>query len=564
MSFFPRNWLDRVADTWRAYALLSLVAVVFYLPGITSLPPTDRDEARFAQASRQMLETGNFVEIFFQDKPRHKKPAGAYWLQAASTVLFSDVDSKEIWSYRIPSFFSMWAAVISFFWLSARLVPRAQALAASLVLATCAVVTVEAHLAKADAALLLTVVLSQGILGWAFVDREWWHRQRSIYWPLLFWAALGVGVLVKGPVLPGLVGLTVISLSLYRKSWQWLLRLRPVSGLALVALMVLPWFLAIESQSETSFTAQAWQEDILPKLVGVHESHWGPPGYYAVLGFATFWPWSFFAVPALVQLWKSRASDVSVFCLAWLVPAWLLLEVVPTKLPHYSMPLFPALAFVVARFLYTDRIWVYDRLRVVRISRWLWFLFSGLLAFGPLVLAYLLDGGIWAWAWATLGALLGFRLIGTVIGEDFDRTASRKPLGLLLLAFLAPITIALFLPALDSLWISERLNDALVRVEQQLGRSPQIIVTGLREPSLVFRAGTDIRLVEEDLAPELYLKECPVIAVVRDRHLDDFRKIVEPALGHDLKPLEQVRAFNYSNTKWMSFDLFVNDRCLDG
>ncbi|MGO9543748.1 MAG: ArnT family glycosyltransferase, partial [Rhodomicrobium sp.] len=74
---------------FRPYAAtLALIVLcgALYLPGIASLPPTDRDEARFAQASKQMLETGNYVDIRFQTEARYKKPIGIYWLQSAAVT----------------------------------------------------------------------------------------------------------------------------------------------------------------------------------------------------------------------------------------------------------------------------------------------------------------------------------------------------------------------------------------------------------------------------------------------------------------------------------------------
>ncbi|HEX3952380.1 MAG TPA: glycosyl transferase, partial [Stellaceae bacterium] len=73
------------------------------MPGISTIPPLDRDEARFTQATRQMLETGDFLRIRFQDEARNKKPAGIYWLQAAAVSAFSSAESTAIWPYRLPS-----------------------------------------------------------------------------------------------------------------------------------------------------------------------------------------------------------------------------------------------------------------------------------------------------------------------------------------------------------------------------------------------------------------------------------------------------------------------------
>src|SRR5579863_6408893 len=71
------------ATHWRAVAVLIVISLASFLPGLFQIPPVDRDEARFAQATKQMIETGDYVDIRFQDEPRYKKPVGIYWLQAA-------------------------------------------------------------------------------------------------------------------------------------------------------------------------------------------------------------------------------------------------------------------------------------------------------------------------------------------------------------------------------------------------------------------------------------------------------------------------------------------------
>ena len=65
-------------------AFLIRVRSLLFLPGFFNIPPIDRDEARFAQATKQMVETRDFVDIRFQDEVRYKKPVGMYWLQAAA------------------------------------------------------------------------------------------------------------------------------------------------------------------------------------------------------------------------------------------------------------------------------------------------------------------------------------------------------------------------------------------------------------------------------------------------------------------------------------------------
>ena len=84
----------------KQYLGLILLCLVLYLPGLTTLPPVDRDEARFVQATRQMLESQDFVLIRFQNKPRHKKPIGIYWLQAAAVKMTGSSQANHVWPYR--------------------------------------------------------------------------------------------------------------------------------------------------------------------------------------------------------------------------------------------------------------------------------------------------------------------------------------------------------------------------------------------------------------------------------------------------------------------------------
>src|ERR1700726_2917523 len=104
----------------RAVAFLTLCGLLLFLPGFFNIPPIDRDEARFAQATKQMVETGDYVDIRFQDEVRYKKPVGIYWLQAgvvtAARALGFPHPLTTIWLYRIPSLIGAIGAVLLTYW----------------------------------------------------------------------------------------------------------------------------------------------------------------------------------------------------------------------------------------------------------------------------------------------------------------------------------------------------------------------------------------------------------------------------------------------------------------
>src|SRR5579862_612986 len=163
----PRQWLAG----WRPYTLLAALCLALYLPGMTSIPVLDRDEARFAQATRQMLESGDFLHIRFLNEARNRKPAGIYWLQAAAVRAFSDAQSTAIWPYRLPSLLGAGLAVLLTFGIGRRVLQSdgdpdgaasGTAMIAAVLLATALGVVAEAHIAKTDAALLAALVAGQG------------------------------------------------------------------------------------------------------------------------------------------------------------------------------------------------------------------------------------------------------------------------------------------------------------------------------------------------------------------------------------------------------------------
>src|ERR1700704_6344694 len=139
-----------VSSHTRAVAVLVVAALLAFLPGFFQIPPTDRDEARLAQATKQMLETGEYVDIRFQDEVRYKKPAGIYWLQAgvvkAATALGMPNAQHTIWVYRIPSLIGAIGAVLLTYWTALSFVSRRAALLAGLMMATSILLGVEAPL----------------------------------------------------------------------------------------------------------------------------------------------------------------------------------------------------------------------------------------------------------------------------------------------------------------------------------------------------------------------------------------------------------------------------------
>ncbi len=344
-----------------------MLCLSVYLPGLWSLPPIDRDESRFAQASRQMFESRDFVVPRVQDRPRLNKPPLIYWSQCAALSIFGDEDRSHggIWVYRLPSVFAAIATVLLTWRLGLGLFdPRAALLGASL-LAVCPMVVWDAHQARADQLLLATVVLTQLSVWriWRDATRARHPENARWLWPIVFWTGIALGIMTKGPITPLIALLTAISVSALRGRWAWMLRLRPGVGGLIVAAIVAPWVYAVGDRVGWSAYLSIVSDEVLGRSAAPKEGHWGPPGYHAIAAFLLFWPGALLTIGGLARAWRRgvghlrrgpAASPVTrrpseLFCLAWIIPTWIVLEIVGTKLPHYTMPLYPALALLSAR-----------------------------------------------------------------------------------------------------------------------------------------------------------------------------------------------------------------------
>ncbi|MDR7038998.1 4-amino-4-deoxy-L-arabinose transferase-like glycosyltransferase [Methylobacterium sp. BE186] len=538
----------------RACALLLALCLVCFLPGLTSLQPMDRDEPRFAQATKQMLETGDLVDIRFQAEARHKKPVGIYWLQAASVAAGEALGVPEartaIGLYRLPSLLGAAASVLLAYWAALAFLPRRGALLAAALFGACLMLAAEAHLAKTDAVLTATATAAFGALA-----RAWLRRGQGPHGPavfLAFWLGLALGILVKGPMVPMFVGLAALVLSVRARSGRWLLALRPGPGLALTLVLVAPWFLAIAWKSGGAFFGEAVGKDMLGKVGTAKEKHWGPPGAYAIAFFATFWPGAAFAALSVPFAWRARSSDAVALLLAWIVPSWLVFEAVPTKLPHYVLPLMPAVAILTALALQSGAL---DPAR--RGAR-------ATVAFLLLLIPVGLTLGLAAAGWkldrslplVALPFLLAACALAALAVAAFARGAAERAcvIAILSACLLTPSVLGLAQRALPALKVSGRL--AAIRDALPCER-PQVASLGYREPSLVFLMGTDLIMLDSGSDALAFLAGggCRLV-LVEARFAADLAAAAPVAAPLPV-PVGQVSGFNINGGKRLDLTAYA-------
>ncbi|WP_340646518.1 glycosyltransferase family 39 protein [Phenylobacterium sp.] len=535
------GFLERWSRGWRGPALAALIAFLAGLPGVFAVPPLDRDESRFAQATAQMLETRDFVVIRFQDEPRFKKPVGIYWLQAGSVALLSEAEARDIWAYRIPSLLGAMLAAAACAWGAAVFFGGPTGLLAGATLASTFLLSSEAFIAKTDAVLCGTTTLAVAALARVYAGSLNGAPAGRLT-RLLFWAGLSAAVLVKGPVGLMVVALTAIALWAWDRKAPWLKSLGWSWGLILFAAVVGPWAWAVTVATDGGFWSAALVGDLAPKLAGGQESHGAPPGYHTLATPLLFFPATLLLPTALTYGWRHRAEPGVRFALAWLVPAFLAFELTPTKLVHYTLPAYGALAWLAAAALREP---LGDRVR------WSG---AGLSALAGALLAggvgYLmsqygdasdLPSALVAGSLVAAAGFAGAYLLMKGRAETALLTAGA--LGILGHTALA----AGLAPRLEPLWLSQRTEQALAqaRLLPRQGIAPApVAVAGYAEPSLVFALGTPTDLGGPDQAAEALADNRP--AVVESREQKAFDAAIR-ARGLKPRQIGEVKGLDYSN-----------------
>ena len=589
-----------------ALAVLALLVLALALPGLRAVPVTDRDEARYAQASKQMVESGDYVQIRFLDEARNKKPVGIYWLHAASVRLTGCQDS--IWPYRLVSVGGALLAVLLVYLLARRLQSDAPLLPA-IALSSCPLLVCVAHAAVTDAVVLATVCAAQLCLAGVYLGtRPAAASTAGVYGQTVaatggrgllsamgFWTALGVGILVKGPITPLIAGLTILALCLYDHEIRWLRALRPGIGIFLLLLIVLPWLVAIQHATHGEFLRESMGHDFGAKLQGGQEAHGAPPGAYLAAAGFLFWPLFPLAWRGIGSAWQARRTDpASLFLLAWLAPSWLVFELVPTKLPHYVLPLYPALAFFAVRSFAGGgwkvdggcgetigmRIWRFT----CRVTDVAWWVCAALFVIGPVLAARLLG---WEWMPAAFGcataagvaAVIGWRL------RKRPAAAVAVAAGFALLFFIT--LFACVLPRLDDLWLTRKVAGMVA--EQTHGQPVRVVSVGYTEPSMAFTFGTQtiltggveravlelqqnpaaIVLIQDvpaalpkllPLGDATWARVCRLLAVApKNQQRERFLAMAAQA-GVPVREVAAVDGLNYSRTKRVRVLLYVREK----
>ncbi len=503
-----RTWPKRTLPRRRWHVLiLSLLLLAVALPGLSTLSVIDRDEARFAQASVQMAESGDLLNIRFQDEARNKKPAGIYWLQTAAIKAFSKDGERKIWVQRIPSVLGALLAILATYWGGAKLVGRQAAFIGAGALSLSLLMVFEAHIAKTDAVLCGLAACCFAALAHIRATPSGlslWKARPAVW---VFWLALGASVLIKGPVVPSLVALTCLTLLIWERRGYGIRQLVNVPAIILCFLLFVPWAIAIGLETQGAFFAESLGNDFGGKLVSAQESHPGPPGYHLLHINLTLWPATLLLLPGFALAFRTLRNDKKSgaplaksirLCLAWIIPFWLLIEIMPTKLPHYALPLFPALCILVG--LAGAAMMRVKDFGFIRFLSGFLFILGATLIISLLVAAKVkysdTDEIIITYAIATISGIIA-------IIAGFSLWVNRVKLSIVCAGICAVslniLAYSTILPSLDELRLADRLEATFNSESIILPRKggPLIQALNYTEPSMVYRLGKEIRLADQ-------------------------------------------------------------------
>jgi 4-amino-4-deoxy-L-arabinose transferase-like glycosyltransferase len=536
--------LDVLARGWRGRLLAALIALIAGLPGLLTLPITDRDEARFAQVTAQMLESGDFVGVDDQDEPLNNQPVLIHWLQAGSVALFSSAEARAVWAYRIPSLLGAMLAAAACVWGAEAFFGAAAGFVAGAILAASMALSIAADLATTDALLCGAANLSMAAFARLYATAR---GELAAGWrtKLLFWLGLALAILDKGPVAPVVAILAGTALAIWDRGAPWAKSLGWTWGLLLICAVVGPWAIAITVRTDGAYWAGA---------LGGQASRAHPPGFHALLAAVLLFPATVLLPAAGVEAWKARTNTGVRFAIAWLVPAWLLFELLPGKATLDTLPLYGAIAWL-ASFALTRPLGLRSRWAGAGLS-----LLVGVGVAVAIVAVWARFGAprdLWLALLAAGLALLAAAAGGAVLFSRYALAALAAS-GAFAVAAHA-VTFAAVLPRLSGLWTSAEAAAALDRAKlnPRDGLTPgPVAAVGYGEPSLVFLLGAETEIGDVGDAAEAISEGRP--AVIEQGHDAAFRAELA-ADKLKASPAGAVAGFDYSLGRPVRLTVYRSD-----
>ncbi len=519
--------MPRSAKFRKWFIAILLLAAVVDLTGAQRIPLWDRDEPWYAECTREMVLSGDWVVPRFLGAWRQEKPPMIYWCQAVSIELLGE---SEL-AVRLPSTLSIVAATALLGIYVRRFSGDRRAIWSMFIFCSSGLAIAAGKFAITDALLMLSICTGQACLGLMYAAEL--AKRRPAWWLApLFWVTLSVAALTKGPVALGMDVVSMIVLllldlrgrfrdpSAWKKAIAWWRHTKPLIGVPILLVLGVPWLILLHERAPGFLGGLALKA--AKHSGGSMDGHGAPPGYHTLGIFATFFPWSLLLVAVAIIAWRKRSLPMIRFAIAAVVGPWLLMELVWTKLPFYVLPSFPALSFLTADAIIRCARGEFDELgrKSFKVGIAVWAFATVLIGFAPWAASY------WAYhqadvsfhTWLTelihrelplpIAGMVAFSL-GTIVfagivSQRFmqgriERACAAIGLGMM---FIIAVLYGTVLPNLDFVQLPKRLAADLPPTAR--GLNVPMAMIGYYEPSLAYYQGGGARQQDAD-----YLQTTP-------------------------------------------------------
>jgi len=304
---------------------------LFFNLGAYSLK--EPDEGRYAEIPREMVEQGDYLVPHLNYVRYFEKPPLLYWLTAGSYKAFGVSE----WSFRFPNaLVALLCVLITFFFVSRWFTKRIGILSSLMLLSSFGFFAL---------ARIVTIDMLFAFLLFASLScfYEFYRKKRSLFLHLFF-VALALAVLAKGPVAVILLGATILLFLLVEKKLSFLGKTLSIKGLLIFAVIAVPWFVLVCIREKEFFYFFFVDQHFLRFLTTKHHRS-GPIYYFLPVLFGGLFPWSIFIPRAIIRFWRAKEMR---FFLIWSLVVFGFFSLSGSKLPPYILPIFPAIAIVLA------------------------------------------------------------------------------------------------------------------------------------------------------------------------------------------------------------------------
>jgi 4-amino-4-deoxy-L-arabinose transferase-like glycosyltransferase len=359
-----------VQSAFAKYATLFFAVLTFHAIGTWSVPLIDRDEPRFAEASREMIERGDYIVPRFNNQLRLDKPPLAYWAQVATYRIFGEND----FAARFPSAIAAALVALSIFAWGKRMGGDGIGWWAAIIFSLSLQTFIHAKAAVADMWLVLFMTTAFWA-GWELLfgkrrtpnaerptpNSEASHQTSNIkdqtfgVWWFVFYLSLALGFLAKGPIAWTPL-LTLVAMKFFARDVELAKRFKFLRGILLMLALIALWGIPALIQTHGEFFRIGIGRHVVGRSFGAMEGHGANslgvyllllPFYFVTL-FASFFPWSI-KLPALAKkLWPGR-DKIDIHLITGVAIIFITFTLIKTKLPHYTLPAFPLLSLLLAR-----------------------------------------------------------------------------------------------------------------------------------------------------------------------------------------------------------------------